>query len=291
MSVEGLTDAGLSRRLLGITYRRIPGLLWVGLIGSVVVIVLTLFGTAISGFSPSAQNLGNRLLPPLTDGHILGTDQLGRDVFSRVAAGFEWSIPVALLSTTIAATLGTLVGVAAGWNEGWMRAGLVRFMDVAISFPTLVLAVAVITVTGHTFWSLTLILGFISWVAFARVIYAETRQIKDREYVLAARLMAIPRWRIIATYVLRGLRHTIVVMSAFVFADLLVAEAALSFLGVGAPLGEPSWGNMLSASRVHVFTAPWLMYGPAGAVILAVITANALGDGFIQIWGKGTTQQ
>ncbi len=291
MRVQELTEAGLSRRLLRVGYRRIPGLLWVGVIGSVIVLILTFFGTNIAGFAPGAQNLGNRMVPPLTAGHTLGTDQLGRDVFSRVAAGFRWSIPVALVSTTIAATVGTLVGVAAGWHEGWIRTGLVRFMDVAISFPTLVLAVAVITITGHSFWSLALILGFISWVAFARVIYAETRQIKDREYVLAARLMAIPRWRIIATYVLRGLRHTIVVMAAFVFADLLVAEAALSFLGLGAPLGEPSWGNMLSASRVHVFTAPWLMYAPAGAVILAVLTANALGDGFIQIWGRGTTQQ
>ena len=212
-------------------------------------------------------------------------------MLARVADGFAWSLPVGLIATTIAASLGTLIGVAAGWSEGWVRSVLSRFMEMAISFPYLVLAVAIISVTGRGFWSLTLVLGLVSWISFARVIYVETRAIKKREYVVAARLMGLRPIRIISTYVLRGLRHTIAVMFAFIFADLLVAEAGLSFLGVGASLGEPSWGNMLSASREHLFTAPWLMYAPAGAVVLTVLTANLLGDGLIQYWGKGTTQQ
>ncbi len=97
--------------------------------------------------------------------------------------------------------------------------------------------------------------------------------------------------RIVSTYVLRALRPTIVVMMAFIFADLLVAEAGLSFLGLGAPLGEPSWGNMLADSRLNLFDAPWTMYGPALAVVLAVLTANLIGDGLLQWWGRGTHQQ
>ena len=291
MTTASVDGVGLSRGALGRAYRKVPGLLVAGGIGLVIVVVLTFWGTDLAGFEPGKQSLGDRLLQPGTDGHLLGTDRLGRDVFAQVAAGFTWSIPVGLISTTIAATLGTLVGVIAGWSEGWVRSALTRFMDMAISFPYLVLAVAVIAVTGHGFWALTLILGLVAWVSFARVIYAETQRIKQREYVLAARLLGLSTPRIVATYVMRGLRHTIAVMYAFIFADLLVAEAGLSFLGVGAPLGEPSWGNMLAASREQLFVAPWLMYGPAAAVVLAVLTANLLGDGLIQHWGRGTRQQ
>jgi peptide/nickel transport system permease protein len=288
VSVE---EVGASRRLLGSAYRRLPGLLIAGVVGLIITLALWFFGEQISGFEAGKQSLGDRLSPPLVDGHLLGTDQLGRDLLARVSAGFAWSLPVGLVATTIAVTIGTIVGVVAGWREGWVRSVLVRFMDVAISFPYLVLAVAIIAVTGRGFWSLTLILGLVAWVSFARVIYAETQRLRRQEYVLAARLMGVPSPRIVATYILRGLRHTIAVMYAFIFADLLVAEAALSFLGVGAPLGEPSWGNMLSASREHLFTAPWLMYAPAAAVVVAVLTANLLGDGWVQYWGKGEVQQ
>lgn len=282
---------GVSRRLFARLYGRVPGLLVAGIIGVLLTIVLTVWGQQLSGFDVAKQSLSQRLLSPFSGGHLLGTDKLGRDMFARVAAGFRWSVPVGLMSTSIAAALGVLVGVLAGWNERWIRSVLARFMDVAISFPYLVLAVAVIAITGHGFWALALVLGLVSWVSFARVIYAETQRIKRREYVLAARLMGLRPSRILMTYVLRGLRQTIAVMYAFVFADLLVAEAGLSFLGVGAPLGEPSWGNMLAASREHLFTAPWLMYGPAAAVVLVVLSANLVGDGLIQHWGRGTAQQ
>lgn len=286
-----LQEVGLSRRVIGRAYRRVPGLLITGIVGLMLTVILTFWGADIAGFSPGEQDLSNRLLPPFTDGHLLGTDRLGRDLFARVAVGFTWSIPVGLVATTIAASIGTVIGMIAGWSTGWARSALTRFMDVAISFPYLVLAVAVIAVTGHGFWALTLILGLVAWVSFARVVYAETQRIKQREYVLAARLMGFSTPRIVRTYVLRGLRHTIAVMYAFIFADLLVAEAGLSFLGVGAPLGEASWGNMLASSREQLFLAPWMMYAPAAAVVLAVLTANLLGDGLIDYWGRGRTQQ
>jgi peptide/nickel transport system permease protein len=262
-----------------------------GLIGLVIVVVLTIWGGKIVGYDPGAQDLRARLLPPLTDGHLLGTDKLGRDVLARVVAGFRWSIPVGGLATLIAGSIGVVVGITAGWSEGWLRSVLSRFMEIAISFPYLVLAVAVITVAGRGFASLTITLGLVAWVSFARVVYAETRRIKKREYVMAARLMGKTSFRTVATYVVRGLRPTLVVMAAFIFADLLVAEAGLSFLGLGAPVGEPSWGNMLADSRINLFDAPWLMYAPAGAVVLTVLTANLIGDGLLQWWGRGTHQQ
>jgi peptide/nickel transport system permease protein len=282
---------GVSRRILGTGRLRMPGLLVAGLLGLAIVVVLTLWGIDIAGFDPAKQDLRARLLGPLTDGHILGTDKLGKDVFARVAAGFRWSIPVGVVATVIATTIGTIVGMLAGWNEGWLRSTLSRFMEVAISFPYLVLAVAVITVAGRGFGALTLTLGLVAWVSVARVVYAETLKIRQREYVIAARLMGMSGRRILRTYVLRGIRPTLVVMAAFIFADLLVAEAGLSFLGLGAPLGEPSWGNMLADSRLNLFDAPWMMYAPAGAVVLTVLTANLIGDGLLQWWGRGSHQQ
>lgn len=271
--------------------RPMPGLLVVGLIGLVTVALMLLLGERIAGFGAEEQSLVDRLQPPLTDGHLFGTDQLGRDVFARVAAGFRWSLPVGFFAAVIATTIGTVIGITAGWSEGILRTLVTRLIDMAISFPYFVLATAIIAVIGRSIVTLILVLGSVAWVSVARVVYAETRALKEREYILAARLIGVPSYRIVLTYILRGLRARIAVMFAFLFADLLVAEAALSFLGIGAPVGAPSWGNMLFSSREFIFTASWLLWGPALAVILVVITANMLGDGLNQRWNVGMEQE
>ncbi len=264
-----------------------PTLLVVGLVGLAIVTVVMLAGEQLAGFPAGKQSLPDRLLGPLTGGHLLGTDGLGRDVFARVSAGFRWSLPVGFLAATMATTIGTVVGIAAGWSEGLIRTLVTRLTDMAISFPYFVLASAIIAVVGRGFMTLIVVLGSVAWVSVARVIYAETRALKEREYILAARLLGVPAHRILLTYVLRGLRARVLVMFAFLFADLLVAEAALSYLGIGAPVGAPSWGNMLFSARESIFTAPWLLWAPAAAVVLAVITANMLGDGLNQRWNVG----
>jgi peptide/nickel transport system permease protein len=284
------TSTGASRGLVERT-RRLPNLLVVGLVGLVLIVVFTAFGDALAGFEAGEQSLGDRLLPPFTNGHLLGTDEVGRDLFARVLAGFRWSLPVGFLSAALATVIGTVIGVVAGWSSGIVRSALIRLIDVGISFPYYVLAAVVIALIGKGFVTLILVLGLIAWISIARVVYAETRALKEREYILAARLLGVPPWRVIATYLLRGLRARILVMFAFVFADLLVAEAALSFLGIGAPIGEPSWGNMLFTAREGIFEAPWLLWAPAGAVILAVLTANLLGDGLNDYWDVGVEQE
>lgn len=282
----------LERRLRRARPRRaVPALLVVGVLGFLVLLTVFAFGEAIAGHAADQQALTDRLLPPLTDGHLFGTDSLGRDVFARVAAGFRWSLPVGFLAATMATTVGTVIGVAAGWSEGIVRTVVTRLIDMAISFPYFVLATAIIAVVGRGFVTLIIVLGSVAWVSVARVVYAETRALKEREYILAARLIGVPPVRILFTYVLRGLRARVTVMFAFLFADLLVAEASLSYLGIGAPVGAPSWGNMLFAARDGIFTAPWLLWGPAAAVVLAVITANMLGDGLNQRWNVGVEQE
>jgi len=148
------------------------------------------------------------------------------------------------------------------------------------------LALVVVAVVGRGFWPLSLTMGFIAWTAVSRVIYAESRGLLTREYVLAARLFGVSKWSILIFHVLPGLRPTILVMAAFFFAVLLIIESALSFLGLGAPLNAPSWGNMLSDSRQYLTIAPWMMFAPAGAIVLAVISLNLIGDGFAELSRK-----
>ena len=228
---------------------------------------------------PMATDRPRRFSTPLHESGWLGTDQLGRDLLARALAGLRWSVAVAVAATLLAAAVGTLLGLLAADRPGWIRASVNQLVDMVLSFPGLVVAIVVIAVLGHGFWPLVLTLGLLSWPVFARVIYAEARSALGRDYVLAARLSGESRARILAGHVLPALRPSLAVMFAFHFADMLIAESALSFLGVGTPLGEPSLGNMLAESRQYLFVAPHLMYVPAAVIVLAVIAANLVGDG------------
>jgi peptide/nickel transport system permease protein len=242
------------------------------------VLAVAVLGPVLSA-DPYATALDVRLLPPGTAGHWLGTDALGRDLAARIVTGLGWSLGVAAVATAIAAAIGTSLALVAAENEGWVRTAILQLVAAVLSFPGLVVAIAVIAVVGHGYWPLTLTLGLLSWPVFARVTYAEARGLLERDYVLAARLSGASRVRILAGHVLPGIAPTLYVMLAFHLADMLVAESALSFLGLGAPLGSPSLGNMLSESRQYLFVAPWLMFVPAAAIVAVVIAANLLGDG------------
>jgi len=154
-----------------------------------------------------------------------------------------------------------------------------RLVDVIIAFPGLVIAICLIAVVGRGFWPLAITLGILTWPFFARVVYAEALSLMKRDYVLAARMFAVSGPRILVRHILPGLRPTLLVMLAFHFADMLIAESALSFLGLGAPLSAPTWGNMLADSRQYLINAPWMMLAPGAAIVLVVVTLNLLGDG------------
>jgi peptide/nickel transport system permease protein len=160
-----------------------------------------------------------------------------------------------------------------------MRVILSRIIDIGISFPYLIIAVTIVTVVGRGFWPLALTLGLVCWPTIARVVYAETLTLREREFVTAARLFGIGSFTSIVTHILPALRPTIQVVTAFTFAELLIAESGLSFLGLGAPLGTPTWGNMLNDSRTYMAQAPWMMLGPVVAIIVTIFAANLLGEG------------
>jgi peptide/nickel transport system permease protein len=229
--------------------------------------------------TPVEVDPSRRLRAVGEEGSLLGTDQLGRDLFHWTIAGFAWSGSVAAVAATLVTMIGLVIGLTAGSSRGALQAVAARLIDTTLSLPYLVIAVAIMAAVGRGFWPLAITLGSVSWPIFARVVYAETRGLMQREYVKAARLLGVSRLRTLLTHVLPGLRNTIMVMWAFMFADLLVAESGLSFLGIGAPLGTPSLGNILADGRLYLLVAPRMVIVPAAAIVLAVTAANMIGDG------------
>jgi peptide/nickel transport system permease protein len=279
-SGEGAVAGGIlprSRPLLGgvaAGWMLVLGLAIAALLASAAVVVLL---TPLS--EATAGNLLARFKAPLEDGFLLGSDQLGRPVFARLLAGMPWSLGIALISTLISLSIGTLAGLAAAARPGLARRAIQHLVDTVIAFPTLVIAVIVIAMVGRGFWPLAMTLGLATWPIAARVVYAEALSVMKRDYVLAAELVGVGLARNVLVHVLPATRPTLLVMFAFTFADMLIAESALSFLGLGVPLTAPSWGNMLSESRQFLVEAPWMMLGPAAVIVLAVVAFNLIGDG------------
>lgn len=234
---------------------------------------------AFGHLEPGHTAPANRLASVGAPGHPFGTDQLGRDMLARAAVGLRWSLAVGSLSACLVSAIGSVIGLMAASAHGIMRVLLTRLIDMSLSFPYLVLAVTIMAVVGRGFWPLSLTLGLVSWPTFARVVYAEAMGLMKRDYILAARLVGVSRLRTVLTHVLPGVRNTLLVMWAFMFADLLIAESGLSFLGLGVPLGTPSLGSMLSDGREYMAQAPHLTLVPGVTIVLIVVSANLIGDG------------
>lgn len=242
------------------------------------VLLLALSGL-LQTHDPQMGDLAERFSPAGTAGHLLGTDNLGRDLWSRVLSGLPWSVGVATVSCCVALLLGGTLGMCAAQYQGYPRTIINQLVDATLSFPGLVAAIIIVTVAGRGFWPLSITLGLLSWPVFARVVYAESLRLLAQDYVTAARVMAVSTPRILLGHLLPGLRPVLAVVFTFHFADMLVAESALSFLGLGAPLGIPTWGALLQESRDFLIVAPWLMAVPATAIALLVVSIHLLGDG------------
>ena len=232
----------------------------------------------VGGADPSSGNLDNRLAAP-GFGAMLGTDQLGRDVLVRTLAGTAWSLCAALAATFLALLIGTSLALVAAELGGKVALAIELAVNSVITMPGLIIAIIVIAVIGQGWLPIVVTLGLITWPIFTRVILAETLSLKARDYVAASRLVGETRLRIVIFHYLPALRPTLLVMAAFHFADMLIAEGALSFLGLAAPLGAPTWGNMMADARPYVFSAPWMLLAPAAAIVVSVIAANLIGDG------------
>ncbi len=232
----------------------------------------------LAPYDPGAQELAANLAPPDAS-HPLGRDKLGRDILSRVIYGSRVSLAVGVVTVTVAVAIGVVVGGIAGWAGGWTDEILMRLVDVLLAFPGLLLAIALTAVLGPSLRNVVLALCAIGWTGYARLVRGEVRRMREREFVEAARALGSPSRRIVWRHLLPVIAAPILVQATFGMAAAIVAEASLSFLGLGAQPPTPSWGAMLNDGRAFVLIAPHLTIFPGLAIMVTVLALNFLGDG------------
>ncbi|HKO17956.1 MAG TPA: ABC transporter permease [Acidobacteriaceae bacterium] len=241
-------------------------------------VVCAIFAPWLSPHDPAQLDLSGRLLPPGHQ-HWFGTDELGRDILSRTIYGARISMTVAVSVVTLSLALGLVAGVASGFYGGWTDTVLNVYVNNAfLALPGILLAIAFVAFLGPGLLNLILALSISGWVGYARLVRAQVMAVKEREFVEAARALGASNLRIVCRHILPNIVQPVLVQAAIGMAGAVLAEATLSFLGLGIPPPAPSWGSMLNDGRSHLFDAPHLTVFPAIAVILAVLSFNFIGD-------------
>jgi peptide/nickel transport system permease protein len=254
------------------------GLALVGAAGIALFLSIGLFAPLIEPYPWSQFDLAHRLSGP-TLGHLFGTDQFGRDILSRTIYGARISMLVALAATTIGTVGGVLVGVAAGYLGGWIDELSMRMMDIVLAFPQIVLAIAVAALLGPSLINVIWIVGLLMVPHFARVTRGSAISVMNLEYITAARTIGQSDLMIVVWHIFPNIVGPLIVLASLAIPGAILTEAALSFLGAGVQLPEPSWGNLLSGGNAYLLQAPWLTIFPGLAITLAVLSFNLLGDG------------
>jgi peptide/nickel transport system permease protein len=250
------------------------------LVGSAIVlslVIVALTAPFLGLPSPVTLNIAGRFLPP-GPGHWFGTDQLGRDVLSRVVYGARVSLMTSVSTMLLAALPGVLLGIAAGVSSARVSGVIMRLMDLLMSFPPLLLAVAVAAALGTGTRSIIIALGVVYLPRIVRVTRGIALSVVAQEYIVAAQALGSPRWRLILRTVLPNCLSVVVVQLSLYFAEVLLAEAALSFLGLGEPPPTPTWGNILQDSQKYIRNAPWIAIFPGCAIAVSVLGLNLFGD-------------
>ncbi|GAA2876596.1 peptide/nickel transport system permease protein [Aminobacter niigataensis] len=249
----------------------------IGLAIIVAITLLAVLAPLIAPYSPSKLSIVNRLKPPSST-WFFGTDEFGRDVFSRTIYAGQLSLLVGAAATALAATVGITLGLVAGFFR--KADGIVsRIIDAMMAFPDILLAIALVAALGPSLATVIIALGVVYAPRLARVVRASTLVIRELPYVEAARALGVPTWRIMTRHVLRNLVSPILVQATFIFAYAMLAEAGLSFLGVGVSPEIPTWGTMIAAGRQYVGQADWMTIFPGFAIILTVLSLQLVGDG------------
>ena len=249
--------------------------------GSVVVLLLFVVSMAapvIAPYDPSDIDVKQILMEP-TSSHLLGTDQLGRDVLSRMIWGSRISLKVGFVAVGIATVIGILFGAVSGYYGGWIDGIMMRFVDIMLCFPSFFLILAVIAFLEPSIWNIMVVIGITGWMGIARLVRAEFLSLREREFVISARALGASDMRIIFRHILPNSMAPILVSATLGVAGAILTESALSFLGIGVQPPTPSWGNILTAGKDNIEIAWWLSLYPGLAILITVLGYNLLGEG------------
>lgn len=252
-----------------------------GLMGAGVVsllFVISLAAPLLAPYDPGHIDIKSILESPSYK-HPLGTDQLGRDVFSRIIWGGRISLMVGFVAVGIAVLIGVFLGAMAGYYGGWVDNVIMRFVDIMLCFPTFFLILAVVALLEPSIWNIMVVIGATGWMGMARLIRAEILSIKERDYVLAARALGASHTRIIWRNIVPNAMAPVLVAATLGVAGAILTESALSFLGIGVQPPTPSWGNILTAGKDSIEVAWWLSLYPGLAILITVLGYNLLGEG------------
>ena len=242
-------------------------------------IFLSIFGQAVSPHDPYKQDiLQSKLLGPSTS-HFLGTDELGRDVFSRILTGTRVSLKVAVFVLTFAVVFGTLVGAISGYAGGIVDEVLMRFTDMFLAFPALILAIAIASTIGRSLTNTMIALSTVFWPWYARLVRGQVLSIRERDYVDAARSIGISSWRLMMRHILPNAVAVVIIQVTLDVGYAILATSSLSFIGLGAQPPSPEWGTMLASARNYLRDAWWYTTFPGLALTMTVFAFNVLGDG------------
>jgi peptide/nickel transport system permease protein len=251
------------------------------LAGSIIVIAffaVSLLAPWLAPYDPGAIDLKLVLMPP-SAAHLLGTDQLGRDVLSRMIWGAKISLKVGFAATGLAIFIGTILGAIAGYYGRWVDAVIMRFVDIMLCFPTFFLILAVIAFLEPSIWNIMIVIGLTGWMGITRLVRADFTSLRERDFVLAARGIGAGDLRIILIHILPNAMASVLVAATLGVAGAILTESALSFLGIGVQPPTPSWGNILTAGKDNIDIAWWLSLYPGLAILLTVLGYNLLGEG------------
>jgi ABC-type dipeptide/oligopeptide/nickel transport system permease subunit len=285
-TLDGAAIAGRATPRGAVVWRRLWRLKWsVGAAVTMLLIVASaVFAPLVAPHGPLAVNIKHRLAPPAwmeggTPEHLLGTDQIGRDLLSRVIYGGRISLVVGVAAVLISASLGVLLGLNAGYFGGRADWTIMTLVNIMLTFPFVLLALAVIAVLGPSLLNMIFVLGVADWPLYARVIRAETLSVREREFVTAGRALGMGHLRLMFRQILPNLVSIIVVIATLQVARVIILESFLSFLGLGIQPPTPAWGNMLGEGRVYLLNSWWIAVFPGLAIFVTTLAINLMGNG------------
>lgn len=253
-----------------------------GLIVIALVILAALGAPLFAPFDPNEQMFDGLTLEgaPMPPGgpFVLGTDTLGRDLLSRMLFGARTSLIIGLVANGVAVSIGLLVGIMAGYLRDWAGNLIMRFTDLMMAFPALLLAIVLAALLKPSLWIVALVIALVNWVQVARIVYTETRGLVERDFILAERSLGAGHARILFLHILPHLVPTAIVWGTLGIATTVLLEATLSFLGIGVQPPDPSWGNIIFESQSYFQAAPWLVFFPGAVILLTALAFNLVGD-------------